>query len=181
MPDFDMAKAIWRGLFRDASGDRPEALAAIYDAASAKLYGLALWLTQSAEDASDVVSEVFVTIAEQHTKLREIRDPRSWLLTVTRRKAVDLHRQRVRHREDPIEAAELLAASDTSPERRIDASRISALLTRVPDRQREAVFLRHFADLSFSEIGRVTGVSVFTAASRYRLAIRRLRILLEEQ
>jgi DNA-directed RNA polymerase specialized sigma24 family protein len=37
------------------------------------------------------------------------------------------------------------------------------------------VFLKHFAELTFREIGRVTGVPMFTAAARYRLALRRLR------
>jgi RNA polymerase sigma-70 factor (ECF subfamily) len=59
-----------------------------------------------------------------------------------------------------------------------DAGRLSVLLRRLPVAQREAVWLRHFAELSFARIGEATGVPIFTAASRYRLGIRRLRMLL---
>jgi DNA-directed RNA polymerase specialized sigma24 family protein len=41
------------------------------------------------------------------------------------------------------------------------------------------VFLKHFADLTFKEIGRVTGVPTFTASSRYGAAMRRLRAGME--
>ena len=37
----------------------------------------------------------------------------------------------------------------------------------------------HFAGCTFAEIGRITRVPTFTAASRYRLGIKKLRTLLE--
>ena len=49
------------------------------------------------------------------------------------------------------------------------------MLKDLPPPQREALYLRHFAGLTFAQIGRVAGVPTFTAASRYRLGIRRLR------
>ena len=59
-----------------------------------------------------------------------------------------------------------------------DAARASRLLLGLPPAQREAVYLRHFAGLSVAEVGDVTGVPTFTAASRYRLGIGRLRKLM---
>ena len=57
----------------------------------------------------------------------------------------------------------------------VEARRTSRLLLELPPAQREAIYLRHFAGCSFAEIGRATSVPTFTAASRYRLGIRRLR------
>lgn len=50
--------------------------------------------------------------------------------------------------------------------------------TWIDGRRREAVLLHVVEGFSFREIGRQTGVSLFTAASRYRLAVRRLRVAL---
>ena len=61
---------------------------------------------------------------------------------------------------------------------RIDGRRASDLLLELPAAQREVVFLRHFAALSFREIGEVCHIPTFTAASRHRLAINRLKALL---
>ena len=54
-------------------------------------------------------------------------------------------------------------------------------LTALPEMQREIVVLHVFNGFSFREIGNITRVSTFTAASRYRLAIDRLRLLLGER
>lgn len=88
----------WRQLFERLAHAEVLALAELYDLSSARLYGLALWRTGNREDADDVVQEVFVKLGEQRQRLRRIRDPLSWLLTVTHRTAIDLVRRRtVRH------------------------------------------------------------------------------------
>ncbi len=48
-------------------------------------------------------------------------------------------------------------------------------LDDLPAEQREVVVLHLVEGFSFREIGRLTGVSLFTAAGRYRLAVARLR------
>lgn len=52
---------------------------------------------------------------------------------------------------------------------------IDHLRKRRPAEQRDAVYLRHIVGLSWAEVGRATGVSLFTAASRGRLGLKRLR------
>lgn len=169
----------WRELFDDLAAGRTAALGALYDAAAPQLYGLALWRTGSAEDASDVVQDVFVRVVEQGARLATVRNPRAWLLTVTHRAAVDVTRRRTRRRAAPLEDCPLLIAAAADGDRAIDAARASRMLAALPAGQRDAIFLRHFADCSFAEIGAIVGVPKFTAASRYRNGIGRLRRLME--
>lgn len=166
-------------LFRSIRAGSTVALEGLYDATARTLYGLALWRTGSPEDAADVVQEVFVRVARQRERLGDVRSPRAWLLAIAHRLAVDVARRRSRRREDPPDALELVHAPAHDPGRTVDAQHVSTLLTELPSTQREAVYLRHFQDLSFALIGDVTGVPTFTAASRYRLGIARLRRLLE--
>jgi RNA polymerase sigma-70 factor (ECF subfamily) len=183
--DFDMPVTAWRALMQRIADAEPGALEELYDLAARRLYGFALWSTGSAHDAADIVSEVFVRVVEQGPRLHRVRSPRAWLLTVTRRLAVDLARERRRRPTEPLEPATdvgdttLLIAPLTDPDRALDASRASAMLARLPVGQRQVVFLRHHADCTYAAIGRILGIPTFTAASRYRLAIRRLRQLLE--
>ena len=178
---FDMPVARWQRLFASIGKGRRESLADLYDATSDRLYGLALWSTRSPEDAADVVSAVFVKLAEHRASLPSIRDPRAWLLTVTRRLTIDLARRKRRWRTESLETVELLAAPAGDPVRRVDARLAGALLALLPAHQREVIYLRHYADCTFAAIGRITGVPTFTAASRYRLGIRRLRRLMEDR
>ncbi|OYV89346.1 MAG: hypothetical protein B7X11_06280 [Acidobacteria bacterium 37-65-4] len=151
------------------------AIEAIYDACAADLFGLALWRTGSREDAADVVQEVFVRLAGSPSGLRRVRNPRAYVLAMAHSAAVDI----LRRRKVTVEADDsVLEAVLPDPVTASDAARASRLVLGLPAGQREAVYLRHFAGLSFAEIGDVTGVPTFTAASRYRLGIGRLRTLM---
>ena len=178
---FDMPHESWCRLFRELADGRAQALEALYTAASGKLYGLALWRTGSPEDAADVVQQVFLRLAEQRDRLARVKSPRAWLMTVTQRAAIDVIRRRARRPEHPLEQCLLLAAPDGQSERTLDAERASRLLRQLPPAQRDVIYLRHFADCTFSEIGAIVGVPTFTAASRYRLGISKLRRLFEDR
>ena len=155
------------------------ALEDLYDAVAAKLYGLALWRTGSEEDAADVVHDVFVRVVDQGPRLANVRNPKAWLLTVTHRAAVDVTRRRNRRQAESLEDCPYLAANAVDGIQRVDAARASQLLAGLPTAQRDAVYLRHFADCTFAEIGKIVGIPKFTAASRYRGGIRKLRRLME--
>ncbi|MEM7248115.1 MAG: sigma-70 family RNA polymerase sigma factor [Acidobacteriota bacterium] len=164
-------------LFERLSDGDATALSAVYETAASEIHGLALFRTRSAADAADVVQDVFVKLAQQGAKLRAIRNPRAWLLTVTRRAAIDVLRKRSKDVE--IEEAALLAGPGSVEEWRADAGRLSEALHRLSDQQREVLYLKHFSELSFAEIGKTVGVPTFTAASRYRLGLKRLRKMLD--
>ena len=167
-----------RRRFDELAGGRAEALEGIYRAYSDELYGLALWRTGSNTDAADIVQEVFLRLARARDRLAGVRDPLSYLRRIAHRAAIDLHRQRSRRPEHPLTECALVEAAEPMHEQRIDAGRASGLLHRLTPQHREAIYLRHYAGCSFAEIGRATGVPTFTAASRYRLGINRLRRLL---
>jgi RNA polymerase sigma-70 factor (ECF subfamily) len=170
---------MWRRVFDDLAAGRMGALDDLYDLAAADVYRLALWRTGDVMDAEDVVQNVFVKVAEQGCRLARVRQPRRWLLTVARRCAVDCVRRRARCDADELREAPYLVALSNDPGRSADARTVSRLVDRLPPPQREVVLLRLFADCTFAAIGRITRVPTFTAASRYRLAIARLRRLLE--
>jgi len=172
-------EASWRDLFQDLVDGRLAALAELYDAAAPKLYGLALWRTGSEEDAADVVQDVFVRVVEQGPRLANVRNPKAWLLTVTHRAAIDVTRRRRRREAEPIDDFPFLTAADDDSERILDAAQVSALLAGLPETHRDVIYLKHFAGCTFAEIGEIVGVPKFTAASRYRNGVSKLRQLME--
>ena len=164
-------------MFLDLAGGQTRALEEIYEAAAGPIFGLALWRTGSREDAGDVVQEVFVRLVEQGDRLRRVKNPKAWIFTLAHRVAVDATRRR--RKSEPLESCRFLESTPGDADRELDAGRASSLLAGLPPAQREAVYLRHFADCTFAEIGHVAGVPTFTAASRYRLGISKLRDLME--
>jgi RNA polymerase sigma-70 factor (ECF subfamily) len=168
-----------RAPFEALAGGDSSALESVWEVAGRRLYALALWRTGNPDDARDVVQEVFVRLASRREELSRVAAPHVWLLAVAHHAAVDLVRRRGRRRTEPIESAALVEAPATDPSRRVEAERVSRHLASLPAAQREAVALRHVQGFSYREIGRITGVPTFTAASRCRLGLSRLRLLME--
>jgi len=167
-----------RAPFDALAAGNASALETVWDLASRRIYGLALWRTGREEDARDVVQDVFVRLASRRGELAGVAQPGAWLLAVGHHAAVDAVRRKARRRTEPLESAAHVAAPGADPERAAAAVRTSGALSRLPAAQREAVLLHHVAGCSFREIGAITGVPAFTAASRCRLALARLRRLL---
>ncbi|MBL7791566.1 MAG: RNA polymerase subunit sigma-24, partial [Saprospiraceae bacterium] len=55
------------------------------------------------------------------------------------------------------------------------------LVDMLPPEQREVVILRHYADMSFKEIAKLTRVSINTALGRMRYALINIRKMVEEK
>lgn len=175
-----LRESLVRIFFALAAGD-PDALEALYEAAAGRIYGLALWRTGSVEDASDVVQDVFLRVVEARDRLGGVKEPLPWLLGLAHHVAVDVARRSKRRATVPLDGVAFLAAAERDHATPIDAARVSRLLEQLPAAQRDAIYLRHFEECTFAGIGRITGVPTFTAASRYRLGIERLRRLLERR
>jgi RNA polymerase sigma factor (sigma-70 family) len=58
---------------------------------------------------------------------------------------------------------------------------IRAMISHLPDDQREVVILRHYAGLSFKEIADITDVSINTALGRMRYALINMRRIMAEK
>lgn len=158
--------------FRRLAAGSFAALEELYDLEVHGLFALALWITGSREDAADAVQDVFTRLTTRRESLRKVRRPRAYLFAMARSAALD--RLRADRGDEPADDL-LLEAPASDPAGNVDAEAASRHLRSLPRLQREAVYLRYFAELSFAEIGRVTGVSLFTAASRCRLGLQKLR------
>lgn len=142
-----------------------------YERYGRRMYGFALSLLTSPQDAEDVVQEVFATLAGMGARLAQVRQPAAYLYRATRNAAARL---RQRRRETPGLDPELLLV-EAPQGRREQALDLSRALATLPVLQREAVVLKLHHGLTFDQIGAVTGVSGNTAASRYRYGLERMR------
>jgi RNA polymerase sigma factor (sigma-70 family) len=159
-------------LFVDLAAGRPEALGALYDRHAARLFRHALALARRRQDAEDLVQAVFVKLATTRATLADVAAPAGYLHRMLHAAWLDGHRHRVTG--DRV-VHQLGWESHAEPWSSAESVDLARALGTLPAEQREVVVLHLVEGFSFREIGRLTGVSLFTAAARYRLAIRRLR------
>ncbi|MGE4132508.1 MAG: RNA polymerase sigma factor [Bdellovibrionales bacterium] len=133
-------------------------------------------MTRDLNVAEDVVQEAFIK-AYRRLGLFEGRSSfRSWLYQI----AINTARNRFRrqHRES-IGTDSLEISVESSSEAELMATDVRAVIQsevdRLPDRQREALSLRVFEDLSFKEIADIMKCPYDTAKANYRHALLKLK------
>jgi RNA polymerase sigma factor (sigma-70 family) len=166
-----------------ATPDGDLALAELYDRYGKIAYGLAYRVLRDSALAEDAVQEAFITVwRTAGTYISERSKPRTWLLTLVHRRAVDLVRREQR-RHIPASADEPVpptpAAEDEATLR--DRRRtVQAALTQLQADQREALELAYYGGLTQTELAQQLGVPLGTVKSRMFAGLRRLRDLLRE-
>lgn len=130
-------------------------------------------------DGDDVAQQAWTQAYAAYPSLRSSSNLRAWLLTVTYRCAMDLHRARARH-PVPMDAQAALDAPQRAGPPADESLPDDALWRRVaalPQRQRHAVALRYLADLDHARIAEALGT---TATASRRLVSDALATLRKE-
>jgi RNA polymerase sigma-70 factor (sigma-E family) len=164
---------------RSDAGDARAAVGALYAASALGLIRLAYIMLGDLPGAEDVVQEAFCGLYRRWDRLhdadRAMVYVRASVLngcrSARRRRAV---RRRVLADPPPAASAEAMVLSG---EEREDVVRA---VGRLPDRQREAVVLRFYCDLSDEQIALVMGIGQSTVRSTVHRAIEALGRALKE-
>jgi RNA polymerase sigma factor (sigma-70 family) len=142
-------------------------------------HGAAVWRYLRAvtgpDDADDCYQETMLAALRAYPSLRDSTNLRGWLLTIARRKVVDTARSRARLSVGLADAADIAGPAPSEP----PDSGLLAALERLPRGQRDAVALRHGADLAYADVAALLGCSEAAARQRVRAALEALRAALE--
>lgn len=123
--------------------------------------------------AEDVLHQVFVKILGRE---RLPEDPRLYLFKAVRNRALNALRGSARLMS--LDAQEWLV----KPHGMVEAGlEIEQAMRELPQEQREVVVMRIWGEMTIPEIAAVLDIPENTAASRYRYALNKLRILLKEE
>ncbi len=129
--------------------------------------------------ASDVAQETFLKAFRGLGKFRGEASFKTWVLAIAANEAKGLLRKAGRRKELSLERVGPVSSEempiDETMARDEDTRRMKEMLSQLPEKQRQAVTLRIFEDLSFREIGAVIGSSEGAARVNYHHGIRRLK------
>ena len=137
------------------------------------LFGVSLRLLGDREDARDVTQSAFVKAYEKLATFDPSHRFFSWIYRIVVNEGLNL-----RQRRPPHERLHEGLASAESPyaeaEARETSARIQAGLLQLTPEYREVVVLRHFGELSYTDIGEALGLPEKTVKSRLYSARQRL-------
>lgn len=173
---------------RLVAGD-DSALAIVYARYGGFVFGLARRVTGSESLARDITQDVFTLLWEQPDRIDLGRGTlRAWLGVVTHRRSVNEIRGAARRRAREAKVATSEASgTDAQAElvetttQRWRAGRLRDFVMTLPDEQRRALELAYFDGCTYRDVAERLGIPEGTAKSRLRLALARLRSMLEAQ
>jgi RNA polymerase sigma factor (sigma-70 family) len=146
-----------------------------------------------AEDAEDILQDVFSELVEANRRLMPIDHVTGWLYRVARNRVIDLLRKRepLRFGDAVIEAPDggrvriedLIPSEGSDPEAEYARQRLleemQRALSELPEEQRAAFVAHEIEGRSFKEMAEATGVNVNTLLARKRYAVLHLRARLQ--
>jgi RNA polymerase sigma-70 factor, ECF subfamily len=143
----------------------PEAFRALVSRWERSIYAFVALMVGSREEAQDIVQETFLRMCVEAKRYRASGQFRSWLFRIAGNLARSHLRRRrivrwirfdpaIHDRPDPGER------SDRGLQREQQERSVRDALDRLADRQRQAVILRQYHELSYREIAETMGTTV---------------------
>lgn len=171
-------------LVAEAKDDR-RAFAPLYDRYFDPVFRFCFYRVGDWQEAEDAAGDVFANVLADLPRFRDgDREDgfRCWLFTIARHVVANRHRQRIRHWDQPLGAAEFVVDTSPSPEEAAmtaDEHRLlRGLLAQLKPDQRDLLELR-LAGLNDAEIARVLRRSHDAVRKEQSRTIKVLRTLIE--
>ena len=143
-----------------------------------RLQRVALRLLGNAEDAEDMVQEVYMKLWSKRDALPDVQDVEAYCVTLTKNMCIDRLRIAEADKADVDEVPTMLVATDdveAQVERHDAVEQVKQIIETLPEHQQQVITLRDMEDCSFEEIAEQTGltaVNVRMLLSRARKTIR---------
>ncbi len=165
------------------SGDA-DALSQLYDRYSGIVKALILRIIHNDTEADDLLQEVFMEIWNQAKNFSaEKGKPLGWMVTLTRRRAIDALRKRQAYAraEERLQAEpeqQPLAWVQNTTEKEIEAGDTRVLMAKVinslPEAQQQVIELAFFQGMSQREIASHTNIPLGTVKTRLELGLKKI-------
>jgi RNA polymerase sigma-70 factor (ECF subfamily) len=171
-PDASKADTLFQtaALERARAGDL-EAFRVLLLAHQSRVYSLAARMLASHEDAQELTQDVFLSL---HRSLASIASPahlRHWLHRTVCHRAIDRLRRRPSMQPLPLEAADAIEDSATTPQDPSTERLLRGLIEQLAPMPKAVMLLRYQEDLDPSEIAQVLGMPLNTIKSHLRRSL----------
>lgn len=174
----DISELLTRLVLKDRS-----AFNQLYDATSAKLFGVCLRIVGERSTAEDAMQEIYVKIWNKADRFRPgDASPMSWIFAIARNHCIDIIRAR-RNTDKPIEVVLDLAEKSPGPEAMAvnssEGRRIEKCLSELENKKAAAVKAAYVEGYSYVELADFFEVPLNTMRTWLRRSLIALRKCLE--
>lgn len=174
---------------RYMSGENP-ALSELVRRHRDKVYTSIYMFVKEDALAEDIFQDTFIKVIETLRRGKYYEDGKflPWVMRIAYNLCIDHYRKIKRTptiaNSDEFDIFNVLKYKADNAEQRMiknqTHAKIRSLIDQLPPEQKEVVILRHYAEMSFKEISKLTSVSINTALGRMRYALINMRKMITE-
>ena len=158
-----------------------------------RIYAYILMIVKKKELADDLFQDTFIKVINtiRAGSYNEEGKFLQWVMRIAHNLIIDYFRKSNRlpvidnSKNEDFNIFDTLNIMDESIEDKMITEQIHKdvrnLIELLPDEQREVLYMRHYAEMSFKDIAEVTNVSINTALGRMRYALINLRKFIAEK
>lgn len=173
--DLKNETTLWE-LFRNGE---ESAFSALFELTSDKLYRYGTKFVSDEELVKDCIQELFIKLYENRQQLPALTNPLFYLFSSLKYLLIDMirHNQRMVYispEELPFHVQFAFGQEEEEPDESIK-SRFEEVLSLLSDRQKEAIYLRFQADMSYEEISQLLGINNQSARNIVHRAMEKIR------
>ena len=160
----------------------PAALREAYDRYGRTTFGFLLKALHDRASAEDVQQQVFLEVWQRAGQFDASRGGLlTWIMLITRSRAIDHLRRRVPEPQDPATSPALETAVEPAVDGLVEHWHMAHLLRQLPHEEAELLRRRFYDDLNQREIASATGIPLGTVKMRMVSGLRRLRTMMESE
>lgn len=171
-------------LLSDLAAKQPAALECLYDRYGSIVYGVAIKVLQSLQEAEDLTQEIFLSLWQRPVDSAKHDHLLRYLIAMTRSRAIDKLRSH-RRRLNPVQRWGQTITAESSASTPVEqavvnerSQQIRHALTQLSEHQRQVIELAYDLGLSQSEIAQRLHQPLGTVKSRTRQGLLKLKELL---
>ena len=134
------------------------------------------------DEAADVVQDCFVTLWQEREKLRRVVNREAWCITLVKRRCVDVLRRR--RPKVAIDERTMALADEQASDAEERMQLAMQMIGRLPERQAQAVRLKHFEAADTNRIATEMHISegnVYTLLSRAYTSLKQMIVEYEKR
>jgi RNA polymerase sigma-70 factor (ECF subfamily) len=150
-----------------------------------ELLGTLYYLVGNLEDARDALQDAFIKCWRHQAEVAEVQNLKAWIFRVALNAGRDIRETAWRRKRQGLPEDESMLASlsdgpDTIVEHDERLTRLRQAMKQLRPEEQEVFLLRQNGELTYDQIAEMLGVPSGTVKTRMRLALSRLREVLDE-
>ena len=166
-------------LIQKIHGGNKEAVGIVVERYYEDIYRFCLYMVQIEDDAYDIAQETFLRFMKYGTSYKH-KNLKGYLLMIARNICFDYFRDK-KEKAVAVEYEKIIDLSNTRDQLNVteDVIYLRNLLEELSQNIKEVIILRIYEEMRFKDIAKIMDCSVSTAKSRFRLGVKQLKKLME--